>query len=266
MEYTLSVARSFTTPPNDQGAVAVIDGKSLKITPFRSANVPPPMSLYEIPVIHNIIDVAFNVEATSIAVLHQNGIALYSWNTNLATSSSPNLIGRFTFKAGASERPSYQQISFGEDDTILTLQYMNGGISSIGAYGFDDETGGMEEKTLSHLAKTSAVLISTFEDGKSAHPFAQETTGDLHSLVVGDMSLVECGFPLFLPWVEIASIGPRRIAFGLSNNGHLYANSRLLLKNCTSFLLTPAHVIFTTTNHLLKFIHITNVEGKLCSL
>ncbi|EEP80749.1 conserved hypothetical protein [Uncinocarpus reesii 1704] len=31
--------------------------------------------------------------------------------------------------------------------------------------------------------------------------------------------------------------------------------------NCTSFLITSAHLIFTTTQHLLKFVHITNVDG-----
>jgi elongator complex protein 1 len=47
----------------------------------------------------------------------------------------------------------------------------------------------------------------------------------------------------------------------LSRTGALYANQRLLTKNCTSFIATPNHIIFTTTQHLLKFVHITNVEG-----
>ena len=47
----------------------------------------------------------------------------------------------------------------------------------------------------------------------------------------------------------------------MTRTGALYANRRLLAKNCTSFILTPAHIIFTTTQHLLKFVHITNVEG-----
>ncbi|KAI9796377.1 MAG: hypothetical protein M1835_004230 [Candelina submexicana] len=50
------------------------------------------------------------------------------------------------------------------------------------------------------------------------------------------------------------------IAFGLSRSGHLYANNRLLVKNCTSFSVTRAHLIITTTQHLLKLIHISGVE------
>ncbi len=51
-------------------------------------------------------------------------------------------------------------------------------------------------------------------------------------------------------------------SFRVSDNGSLYADQRLLSKNCTSFLVTPAHLIFTTSQHLLKFVHMASVEGK----
>ena len=45
------------------------------------------------------------------------------------------------------------------------------------------------------------------------------------------------------------------ISFQLSNNGTLMAGSRSLARNCTSFIRTTAHLIFTTSQHLLKFVH-----------
>ena len=51
-------------------------------------------------------------------------------------------------------------------------------------------------------------------------------------------------------------------SFRVSDNGSLYADQRLMSKNCTSFLVTPAHLIFTTGQHLLKFVHMGPVEGK----
>lgn len=48
----------------------------------------------------------------------------------------------------------------------------------------------------------------------------------------------------------------------LKSNGILYANGRILINNCTSFLLTQSHIILTTTNHLLKFIHLQTHAGK----
>ena len=48
--------------------------------------------------------------------------------------------------------------------------------------------------------------------------------------------------------------------FSLNSYGRLYANDRELVTNCTSFLLTPVHLILTTTQHMLKFVHLTDVE------
>ena len=53
------------------------------------------------------------------------------------------------------------------------------------------------------------------------------------------------------------------IIFGLTRNGSLYANDRCLAKDCTSFVTTTAHLIYTTSQHLVKFVHMTNVEGKI---
>jgi elongator complex protein 1 len=70
-------------------------------------------------------------------------------------------------------------------------------------------------------------------------------------------------FQTQLPWFEISKVDDEIVAFGLSRNGHIYANSRLLAKNCTSFIVTPSHLIFTTNNHLVKFVHLSaNVDGK----
>ena len=51
------------------------------------------------------------------------------------------------------------------------------------------------------------------------------------------------------------------ILISLTRTGALYANKTLLAKNCTSFLLTQSHVLFTTSQHLLKFVHLTQPEG-----
>lgn len=51
------------------------------------------------------------------------------------------------------------------------------------------------------------------------------------------------------------------VAVGLNRNGHLYAGSRVLAKNCTSFLVTLDHIIFTTNNHFVKFVHLDDVEA-----
>ena len=48
----------------------------------------------------------------------------------------------------------------------------------------------------------------------------------------------------------------------MTRTGSLYENKQLLAKNCTSFLLTAAHILFTTSQHLLKFVHLNSVDGR----
>ena len=54
-----------------------------------------------------------------------------------------------------------------------------------------------------------------------------------------------------------------QISFQLSNNGTLTAGSQTIAKNCTSFITTAAHLIFTTSQHLLKFVHMREKENLL---
>ena len=241
----------------------MVDGQSIKVTPFRTANIPPPMALHEITAHSNVIDIAFNGDASSIAVLHQQGISLFEWKDLSPTSSAPVLIGRFTFEKLKSPDALYQQIAFSgsSQNSVLALQRSKSG-SNLKCFGFNDETGRMEERACEFSFFTKISALSTFIDRGKPRPFLQEASGQLQSINLGDLSLSYCSFPTYLPWCAIVPYRENHIAFGMSGNGHLYANSRLLVKNCTSFLVVPAHLIFTTTNHLLKFVHITEVHGN----
>jgi elongator complex protein 1 len=247
--------------PHDYGVVGVIDGHFVKVTPFRTANIPPPMALHELEVRSNATDIAFSSDASLIAVLHQKGIALFEWKGFEISSSLPTLTGQVTFDEDDLIEGIYHHISFTEKSEILALQRDASG-TSLKRYGFNDDTGRMDE-IVSGIAPTSRISsLSSFTQEGLTHPFVQGKAGDLHSLTFGEHSLSHCNFPRCLPWTEVVPFGESHIAFGMSGNGNLFANSRLLVKNCTSFLVTPAHLIFTTTTHLLKFVHITEVNGN----
>ncbi|KAL2073136.1 hypothetical protein VTL71DRAFT_10460 [Oculimacula yallundae] len=257
-DYMFTTARSSAAPPHDHGIVGVIDGLSVNITPLRTANVPPPMALHEIEVSSNAIDVAFNADASFIAVLHRKGISVFEWKSVAASSPAPTLTGRVTFQEAEFFPVVYQQITFAGTNEVLVLQKDDTG-SSINQYGFDDDTGRMELLRPVTSPISTITTLSSFFKNDVARPFVQGKKGNIHSLATEEHSLAHCSFPMYLPWVEISS-GEDEISFGLSSHGHLYANSRLLVKNCTSFLVTSAHLIFTTTTHLLKFVHITGVD------
>ncbi|KAG0652209.1 iki3 [Hyphodiscus hymeniophilus] len=259
MDYVFTTARGSATPPQDHGVVAVIDGKTIKVTPLQTANVPPPMALHEFVVNTNVIDVAINWNATLIAVLHQLGISMFEWQGVAASGSGPVLTARFTFEKDQTSAQTCQQISFSENNEVLVLQQSEKG-SVVRRYGFDDDTGRMEEKLSPDSPSLTISTLSSFSNGIASKAFVQDVSGDLHNLVFGGQSFAHCKFPTQLPWVEMVPHGDDYVAFGMSSNGQLYANSRVLIKNCTSFLVTPSHLIFTTTSHLLKFVHITTVQ------
>jgi elongator complex protein 1 len=218
------------------------------------------MALHELKVRGNAVDITFNAESSLIAILHQKGIAVFEWNSAAASSSPPSLTGQVTFEKQGSPDPICHQISFADNDEVLVLQ-QDASECSLKRYGFDDDTGRMDEIPSKATPVAKVSTLSSFVRGSSTHPYLQGKKGDLHSLTFGEHTLSHCNFPHYLPWTEIVPSGDDHIAFGMSGTGHLYANSRLLLKNCTSFLVTPAHLIFTTTTHLLKFVHITDVNG-----
>lgn len=264
VEYIFVTTRALTGPPQDHGAVAVIDGKSVKLTPLRTANIPPPMSLYELEVSANVVDVSFNADASLIAVLHLEGAAVFKWTDFAASSEPPRLKARLGLLETNPSEKSHTQISFFGLDEILILQKRKAG-AILRRFDFNDRTGEgeMMEFDMSSDFVPEVVALSSFCEGPVAHAFVQGSSGELMSLGVGEYPLHQVSFSSYLPWVEIWEQGAIHIPFGMSTNGHLYAQSRLLVKNCTSFLVTPAHLIFTTTTHLLKFVHITeSIDGK----
>ncbi|KAG9229092.1 elongator complex protein-like protein 1 [Amylocarpus encephaloides] len=257
-EYIFSVARGPICPPRDYSVVGVIDGQTINVTPLRTANVPPPMALHELKVHSNAVDIAFSADSSLLAVLHLDGIALFEWSASESASSPPLLTGRVTFDKPKSPDDMCQQITFTDKNHLLVLQPVGSTEEPVKRYGFNKDTGRMDQ--VPSGINTNAIIrtMSGFSQDSSTHPFVQTGSGELHSLAFGDHTLAHCKFPVYLPWTEIILQGDEFMAFGMSSNGHLYANSRLLVKNCTSFLITPAHLIFTTTAHLIKFVHITN--------
>lgn len=258
----MHTARGSMQPPNDAGVVAVLDGRIVKLTPLKTANIPPPMALHDIEVASNAIDVALNHDASSIAVLHNDGISIFGWSGPSAASTEPELIGKVSLGKSLGEFTDCQQVVFGQNNQILALQ-RTAEADRIRSFGFNDATGRVDElETLSsNFAQIAAIFQQPAHNTHGA--LCQGRGGELQSLDRDAHVPLDLGRGrAYLPWVEMASYEGQNIAFGMTAHGHLYANSRQLVKNCTSFVVTPAHLIFTTTTHLLKFVHIEAVESK----
>ena len=255
-EYVFYTHRGSVTPPHDFGAVGVIDGQTLKITPFRTANVPPPMAMFELEVESSIIDVVFAPDNSRFWVLHHTGIDAYSLGTKDGRCLAPKLVTRHLLNATNGGIPL--QLSTADDGVrILAVGGESVVISSVA---LDQES----DKTSVHMVEADAVSsIGQYTINDGLHAFAQEHSGRLVQVSRDATEPLPVSFPTSLPWSEITEHNGELLAFGLSKGGHLYVNSRQLVKNCTSFLVTPSHLIFTTSNHLLKFAHLDRPEGKI---
>ncbi|KAH8821188.1 elongator complex protein-like protein 1 [Xylogone sp. PMI_703] len=259
-EYIFTVVRGTTAAPNDLGVVGVIDGQTIKVTPFKVANIPPPMALHEPSVASNIVDVTFSADGSLAAVLHQQGIALFKWDPSIPSSTTPVVLGQLIFEESelTSEWAVSQQICFSGANEVITLR-TDQSHTFVTYYSMDIQAGSIEKLRSTAIPVSAHFGMASFVEDDLPHAFIQLSSGDIQSLTCDDHRLQSCSLPFFMPWIELVADGENYTTFGMTNNGHLYANSRLLVKNCTSFIVTPAHLIFTTTSHLLKFVHITGV-------
>lgn len=261
LTYTFVVSGSSSAPPQDLGLSAVIDGRTLKVTPLRIANVPPPMAFSEIDLQGNAVDVAVSRSASRIAVLHTESVSVYKCNFAIKPVSHPELVGIYDVPT-----TNARQIAFSGDDQLAV-------VCSEASSAVD---------TIHQIDLTSEIVSLPYDaPGKVASIFPradhenicfEDALGNCYEVESFDEStsalqsqhLVK--LPIHCPSVEIWNDTEQTIVFGLSANGTLYAfgktvdsptsEERLQVRNCTSFLVTPAHLIFTTTQHLIKFVHL----------
>ncbi|RPB28549.1 IkappaB kinase complex, IKAP component [Terfezia boudieri ATCC MYA-4762] len=244
-----SVHRGTTQPPNDHGMVAVIDGGKLKLTPLRWANVPPPIALYDIQLETTPIDVAVSYTDGLIAVLRSTGLDLVKWYPGKPRDAKkPKLIANATrFQA----LDSVRQIAFLSSNRLTVLV---DAIACCMLLHYDID---FSSSTITKAGEEILPLGTT-----RIVPDALDATGEFyyvenHRIVTSaNDPNTKLEFPTTCPWVEMARIDGQVNYFGLSENGKLYANSTLIAPNCTSFIVTNAHLIYTTTQHFVKFVHL----------
>lgn len=253
---------------------------------MRFASVPPPMALHDLSLNENAIDVAVGAIISGehkvlIAVLHREGVTMYELDMKAKLRTPPSF--KWFTQVIHSEIPNivHQQVSFSNEQTLSVL---SSDVSGSAVSALDIETGLMDQD------------VSLFRE--EIRGLVAQGAHSRTSLVLAKDYVVECRFPqggIFSkrghlrypllecrsPRVEVVSFRHKiedpdpdpegdglnsyidnAVLFGLSSQGCLFVNKRLLANNCTSFLVTPAHLIFTTSTHLLKFVHMAGVDGK----
>ncbi|KAJ4307173.1 putative elongator complex protein 1 [Collariella sp. IMI 366227] len=252
-EYALVIARGPTSAPYDHGAVAIIDGHTVKFTPFRTNNAPPPMAMCELEVESPVIDVAFATDCSAMAVLHQVGVSYYALETKGPRLCPPRLVSTAKFEKVVSQQ---------YEEPLLQIGFSGAGEVQVLHMADDlellrhDFSSTMEPNRWLKTDASSVATITTPSSPSIEGVVAQHISGRLSCIAAGEHEAMAVQFPALLPWASFVTFDGEFLAFGMSRNGHLYANSRQLAKNCTSFLVTENHLIFTTSNHFVKFVHL----------
>ncbi|KAI5289157.1 hypothetical protein KEM54_004314 [Ascosphaera aggregata] len=260
--WVFDVTRGSTNPPYDFGAVAVLDGKILKLTALRMATVSPPMAGHEVELDENAIDVAFSRSGRQFAVLTKSGISVYTWSLNKRPTPEPKLSCSFAFDEKLTRR---LRLAFLAESHVICVGQSPELGTELRKINLETKETSIELQP-ADVARISSLFpdidhhsiwfLENDRNGKCSYSFAADVdTNILKNLIPHNCPTQETSY---------AAVGKtpdgQSILFTLSKTGALYADERLLTKNCTSFLITSKHLIFTTTLHLLKFVHITNVE------
>jgi elongator complex protein 1 len=256
--YVQHVARGSLLVPNDQGIVAVIDGARLKVTPLRTANVPPPMAYDEVDLPTNAIDVAVSKSGKTIAVLHANTISF--WSCDYSTKPVQKLKHSKTVEV---ESP-------GQSTSIIRRQIELDGEAGVFIIGTSVDTFGslvyhLNQKHEPLSAPPSTRISTLFTSVSHDGVLFQDEQGLIYFIETRIASDEEDigKLPPACTTVDAWSDGDRNIALGLSSNGVLHISSttqNLKIPGCTSFCVTATHLIYTTSQHLLKFVHLNSRE------
>ncbi|KAJ5501455.1 hypothetical protein N7453_006272 [Penicillium expansum] len=263
-DYVFDINHGSTSIPDDVGAVAVIDGKTLKLTPLRMAGVPPPMAHNELTLDSNAIDVAFSKSGARIAVLMSNTLSIYLWSLKSRPVPVPILESSYPLSDAPTSRP--RQVAFLNENEVYVLKDNGPNSSHIERTILDTRTtefvyqAADEEQLASIFAGIGHQALWFSHARQPARPVSyssieESPSGNLDIAPWGESPNVDSH------WARVVSISEdERILIAMTRTGALYANKRVLARNCTSFLVTPSHLLFTTSAHLLKFVHLNRVD------
>ncbi|KAM5537957.1 hypothetical protein V8D89_008433 [Ganoderma adspersum] len=293
--YVWDTVGSPSKPPVDSGSIAVIDGASVLLTPFRMQNVPPPMSTHSLSLklpsttLPGIlkrsavpIHAAFASATDLLAVLWEPGILeVFDLKTRLGPGRGKVIdpVSVWSGTVGEGAGGSYRQVVF--DQTVLEDNAIRLGIlgskSSNGdltdAVSIVDILGGERKSTEVALPAHNGRLVP------AQGIFWESPDGHLYEVNEENSDPVEiASFPEFCFWPTHAmatddasdtdeGTTTTPLYIGLSHASKLHVAdgqaTRTLAANVNSFTTTSGFLIYTTTAHLAHFAPLKTLAGVL---
>ncbi|GAB7361454.1 hypothetical protein MBLNU230_g1510t1 [Neophaeotheca triangularis] len=253
LAYASSASVGSLLPPSDHGLTAAIDGKQLKITALRNANIPPPYAQETLEMEQPALHAAMNKSGGIIAVLHARSISLYRCGVVQKPSNGSEFVAKCELEA---LEASFRQVAFCGDDTLVVLGSVASSPGSIlTMFGVDGSLRRQIslERTMTTITHRTDHDRICYEDDKGA-VYELEPSFDASPAMLATL-------PTACPTIAVWQREDHSIVFGHTSSGVLHirsadATQSLKISGVTSFRVTSEHLVYTTSQHLLKFVHL----------
>jgi elongator complex protein 1 len=264
LDFNFEVACGPVTPPHDTGIVAVIDGCILRLTPLRRANVPPPQAFAEIELPFCAVDVAFSRTGTEMAVLHAKQISFWTCDYSAKPIQPAKMSSIVEIPYVGRHIPITRQIAVSPDNQTVAICSGPNRAGTVLASSHP-------HANCASVIPLSETITTIFSTSEHKQLLCESTKAELFSIGLaqdGFAELIpsEIKLPVACPKVAVWHGVDQNVTIGLTASGVLHVLSDykpLKISGCTSFALAPSHLIYTTSQHLLKFIHLHDGELEI---
>ncbi|KAI0686278.1 Elongator complex protein 1 [Cytidiella melzeri] len=279
-KYVWDTFASTSRPPHDSGTVAVLDGSSILLTPFRTQNVPPPMSSYQLPLMapqehvarqqsRLPVHLSFSPSRDVIIALWETGYAeLTDFRTRLGPGRG-KVMDAVKLWAGLVSDADFVTSGTLEYRQILLLSqesddHIDGSFTfaALGSNSSQDGNDIIKVARLEHGKISESVTGDLPQRGGRLVPsdhqlWWQSPDGELLSVDKSTgTALPVTGFKEFCAYAQYTD--SPSLFIGLTTSSHLYVvdetgSSQLLASNANSFTIASGYLVWTSTAHMAYF-------------
>ncbi|CAG8578654.1 3718_t:CDS:10, partial [Funneliformis mosseae] len=284
LDFCWDVFGANTISDKNAASVAVIDGTSVNLTPFRVMNVPPPMFAFSVQLSNPASCVTFssNNGGNDFAVLESNQqITLFEWSGALERPiKAPTSIGSIQIEDPKNDRGIMRQIIWFNRSVIFFLhssKKLNHYDNLVAIYLTYDENGKAKCVSYENFNLKQNVLRLYFNPNNKELWFESihgkiliaEIYMDRIDKFIENINYnkeekikvqndIFIQFPEVCHWISSTRIGREErtedVIIGLSENNKLYGNHMLISAECTSFFVHNTLLLFTTLSNVIKFL------------
>ncbi|KAF7362473.1 polymerase II transcription elongation factor [Mycena venus] len=260
--YAWETCVSTTRPPNDSGTVAVLDGSKILLTPFRSQNVPPPISSYQLA-LSSAQSPSPARPCESLTVVGYSRITLGVW------ISGSLVLANAAYARSGEDHGSLSDVMLSTTpNTVHVLGSTPGGhdivnVVSLGKDIVENTTEVAMPSQNGRLVQSEGTALIWQASGGSLFEVNSHATSATETTTFPEFCFLAQG-------VEVIGDAdrPSSLYLGLGASGKLFvatpsAPSCVLASNATSFTVASGFLIFTTSAHEATFAPLSSLDTLL---